>query len=367
MDKKGLLGFGLMRLPEKEGRIDIDETSRMVDLFLSSGFTYFDTAYAYGDGASEIAARDALVRRYPRSSYTLATKLCSLDTPEKMRDELRISLERTEAGYIDYYLLHAIRRNNIEPFDNAGIWDFVKEAKEKGLIRHYGFSYHDDPCYLDEMLALHPDVDFVQLQINYADWENPRVESRGCYEVARRHGKPVVIMEPVKGGTLANPPDEAKELFLSSDKEASFPSWALRFCGSLEGVLAILSGMSNMAQMEDNCRVMKDFRPLSSEERAVLRKVQALYSKSKEIPCTGCRYCTGGCPKGIDIPAIFRARNLALGEGAIQEALLSYHKATEGKGLASSCIHCAQCERKCPQGLPIISLLTECMGFFETK
>ena len=192
MDKKGLLGFGLMRLPEKEGRIDIDETSRMVDLFLSSGFTYFDTAYAYGDGASEIAARDALVRRYPRSSFTLATKLCSLDTPEKMRDELRVSLERTEAGYIDYYLLHAIRRNNIEPFDNAGIWDFVKEAKEKGLIRHYGFSYHDDPGYLDEMLTLHPDVDFVQLQINYADWENPRVESRGCYEVARRHGKPVV-------------------------------------------------------------------------------------------------------------------------------------------------------------------------------
>ncbi len=361
----GKLGFGLMRLPEKEGRIDLETTSEMVDLFLESGFTYFDTAYAYGEGASERAARDCLVKRHPRESFTLASKLCKLDDYSKMKEELRISLERSQAGYFDYYLLHALGQRNIDAFDEMDIWGFVKEAQAQGLVRRWGFSFHDSPEFLDELLEKHPDASFVQLQINYADWENPGVQSRACYEVARKHGKDIVIMEPVKGGALAAPQEEAQRLFNSHDPNASYASWALRFAASLDGVIAVLSGMSNLEQVIDNCKTMADFRPLDEEEREIIRKAQLLYAESSAIPCTACHYCTSGCPKAIPIPEIFKARNLALERGAIGEAKEAYLRATAGRGRASQCIACGQCERICPQSLKVIDLLKGCSSFFE--
>lgn len=365
--KNGKLGFGLMRLPQKEGEIDIEEVKKMVDLFLASGFTYFDTAYAYGEGASERAARDAIVRRYPRDAFTLATKLCKLDTPEMMHKELEISLERTEAKYFDFYLLHALSRNNIDAFNEANIWDFVEEAQEKGLIRRWGFSFHDSPEFLEKLLLEHPDASFVQLQINYADWNNPQIQSRACYEVARKYNKEIIIMEPVKGGSLANPSDQAKTLFQKYNPNASYASWALRFASSLEGVLAVLSGMSTLEQVEDNCSFMKDFVPLNKREYEIIQEVQKLYAESPRIACTACHYCTHGCPMQIRIPEIFAARNLVLENGDVNGAKLAYQKAVEGTSLASECVACGQCEGICPQGLKVIQKLAECAAFFEGK
>ena len=229
------LGFGLMRLPTMPGdpdAIDIEQTKKMVDLFMQAGLTYFDTAFVYGkDGASEKAAKEALVDRYPRDSFTLATKINAFlmaADEEECKRQFRISLERTGAGYFDFYLLHALQTNNYKKYDEYGIWDYVKGLKEEGLIKNYGFSFHATPQLLDEILTLHPDVDFIQLQINYADWENPSVTSRANYEVARKHGVPIVVMEPVKGGTLANPPVSVQEILREANPDASLPSWAIR-------------------------------------------------------------------------------------------------------------------------------------------
>ena len=356
------LGFGLMRLPQlADGKtIDVEQTKRMVDLFLEAGFTYFDTAYVY-DGSEE-AARAALVDRYPRESYTLATKLNAgipnLDEAGAKR-QFTTSLERTGAGYFDYYLLHALQRGGYKRYDEFHLWDFVREQKEKGLIKHYGFSFHADPALLDELLTDHPDVDFVQLQINYADWENPRVESRACWETARRHGKSVVIMEPVKGGALAEPTPDVRELLRAADPKASCASWAVRFAASLDGVITVLSGMSNIEQMQDNISYMKDFRPLGEAEQEVIRQARQVL-KDRSIPCTACRYCVDGCPKNIPIPEIFRVRNRGGGAAAGE-----YAAATNGKGKASDCIACGLCENACPQHLDIRELLANVAKEFE--
>ena len=363
----GKLGFGLMRLPQKKNVIDIEQVKKMVDLFLSSGFTYFDTAYAYGEGASERAARDAIIKRYPRDAFTLATKLCKLEPQSKMREELKISLQRSEAQYFDYYLLHAVSRNNIDAFNEQKIWDFVKEMQQKGLIKRWGFSFHDTPEFLEQILKEHPDASFVQLQINYADWNNPQIQSRACYEAARKHGKDIVIMEPVKGGTLADPIEEAKHLFKAYNPSASYASWALRFAASLEGVIAVLSGMSNMEQVEDNCSFMKEFQPLNSGEYEVIKKVQSLYVESPRIPCTACHYCTPGCPKNIPIPEIFAARNLVLEKGDVEGAKSLYREVIKEGNPPNACIACHQCERICPQGIKVIDKLVECHSYFEGK
>lgn len=359
------LGFGLMRLPKKGPFTDIEQTKKMVDAFLDAGFTYFDTAYVYL--GSEAAAKKALVSRYDRSAFTLATKVNVAVAPSEKaaRKQLTTSLERTGAGYFDYYLLHAIMENNYKKYEKFHLWDFAAEQKEKGVLKHIGFSFHAGPQLLDQILRDHPEVDFVQLQLNYADWENPSVQSRANYEVARKHGKPIVVMEPVKGGTLADPPAQVKKLFQDYAPEASCASWAIRFAASLDGVLTVLSGMSNTQQMEDNLSYMRDFQPLNADERKIIEQAQRLLGQSSAIACTACHYCTEGCPRQIPIPEIFSAANLHLANGQLDQARQQYAAAVEGRGKASACIACGQCERACPQHLKIIDNLKQCAGMLE--
>ena len=362
------LGFGLMRLPRLEdGKIDVEQVKVMTDLFYDAGMRYFDTAYVYE--GSEEAARQALVERYPRESYYLATKLNAgmpgIDE-EKAKQELATSLERTGAQYFDFYLLHALSRANVDKYDNYGLWDFVKQAKEEGKIRHYGFSFHDDPELLEELLTKHPDVEFVQLQINYADWESPSVHSREIYEICVKHNKPVVIMEPVKGGTLAQPPQSVLDLFHKADENASPASWAIRFCASLPGVMVVLSGMSNIDQMKDNLSYMKEFRALDEAEQKVILDVQEALAAIPQIPCTACRYCIAGCPMKINIPNIFSAMNRKMVFNQTEQAAVFYKRATAGDNSpASACVKCGLCEGVCPQHLPIRDLLEQCAAEFE--
>ena len=364
------LGFGLMRLPKtKNGRIDIEQTKKMVDLFMDAGLTYFDTAFVYDGGESERAAKAALVDRYPRESFTLATKLCAWQqspTEEAAKQQFYTSLERTGAGYFDYYLLHALQSSNYRIYDKYHIWDFVKEQKEKGRIRHWGFSFHSTPDVLDTILTEHPDVEFVQLQLNYADWENPDVTSRGNYEVARRHGKSSVVMEPVKGGALANPPVKVQKILREADKDASFASWAIRYAASLEGIITVLSGMSDLAQMKDNLSYMKNFRPLNETEQAAIRKAQEAMTGIASIPCTACHYCTAGCPRQIPIPEIFAARNKQLVWGQLEQGRREYEKATADVGTAADCIACGQCESACPQQIDVVTRLKDCATVFSS-
>lgn len=360
------LGFGLMRLPKKGLKTDIKQVKQMVDLFMEAGFTYFDTAFVYL--GSEAAIKKALVDRYPRESFTLATKLNALlmaPTEKSAKKQFYTSLQRTGAGYFDYYLLHAMMEGSYKRYDKFHLWDFVKEQKEKGLIKHIGFSFHAGPRLLDQLLREHPEVDFVQLQLNYADWENPSVASRANYEVARKHGKPVVIMEPVKGGSLANPSAAVKRLFEGCHEDMSCASWAIRYAASLDGILTVLSGMSDIRQMEDNLSYMKAFQPLVEEEQRIIEQVQKILSRSPEIACTACHYCTEGCPKQIPIPEIFAAMNKHLGSGKLSEAVADYQKAVEGAGQASACIDCKQCERACPQHLEITAYLKQCAQALE--
>ena len=354
------LGFGLMRLPRNaQGEIDVPQVCDMVDAFLDAGGTYFDTAFAYA--GSEEAIRKALVERYPRERYTLASKLFAANpnmTEQELKQEFNTSLERTGAGYLDFYLLHALQRSNYQTYEDNHLWDYVRELKEKGLIRHYGFSFHADPELLEELLTKHPDAEFVQLQINYADWENPGVQSRRNWEICKEHGKPVVVMEPVKGGILADPIDSVKAIFDEENNGVSYASWAVRYVAEKENILTVLSGMSSIEQMQDNLSYMRDFKPLSEHEEEVIRKAQKALDADQSIPCTACHYCTEGCPMNIPIPEIFSVVNRRKGSPEFRTTR-EYVIVTQGRGKASECIACGQCEAVCPQQLPIISLLEE--------
>ncbi len=357
------LGFGLMRLPKNpDGSIDIPQVCEMADRFIAAGGTYFDTAYVYDGGKSEEAFKAAVADRYPREAYTVCTKLAAflqnLDE-QSAKQEFTTSLERTGAGYFDYYLLHAIQRGNYKLYDQFHLWDFVAEQKAKGLVRHWGFSFHADHELLEELLEKHPEADFVQLQINYADWENPGVESRRNWEICKAHGKPVVIMEPVKGGVLADPIPTVKAIFDEAGGNRSYASWAIRYCAGLDMILTVLSGMSNLAQMEDNLSYMKNFQPLSPEEQRLIHRAQFALNDDKTIPCTACHYCTKDCPMQIPIPEIFTVENRKRGSAEFRTRR-EYGIVTEGRGKASDCIQCGQCESVCPQHLPIIQLLEKC-------
>ncbi|MBQ8925433.1 MAG: aldo/keto reductase [Clostridia bacterium] len=366
------LGFGFMRLPMLEDgeTTDIEQTKQMVDRFMAAGCTYFDTAYVYGkDGESEKAMRASLVERYPRDSFTIATKLnawLACNSEEEAKQQIYTSLERLGTDYVDFYLLHAIQDNNWKVYEDWHLWEYMEELKEKGLVKHWGFSFHATPELLEETLTKHPGAEFVQLQINYADMENPAVQSRACYEVARKHGKPVVVMEPVKGGTLATPPTPVEAVFKDADPNASNASWAIRYVATLDGVMTVLSGMSTLEQMEDNLSYMKDFQPLSRDELTVIGKAQKALDSIDQIKCTACHYCMPGCPMNIPIPDFFEAMNWHKIYGKTERAKGTYKRDSEKAGVkASECIACGQCEGACPQRLPIISLLEEVVATLE--
>ncbi len=363
-EKTMKLGFGLMRLPKTEdGKSDVEQTKKMVDLFMEAGGTYFDTAWGYGD--SEDTIRQALVERYPRDSYTLATKLAAWmgpKTKEEAEEQFDVSLKRTGAGYFDFYLLHNISTGRLHYFDDWDLWEFIKKKKAEGKIKHIGFSYHDNPEFLEEVLKAHPETEFVQLQINYADWEVAAVQSRGVYEVARKYNKPIVIMEPLKGGTLANPPEALQKIFKDANPDASFPSWGIRFAASLPGVITVLSGMSNVEQMEGNLAYMKDFKPLTEEEQKVVEKARDVLTSMPLIPCTNCRYCEKVCPNDISIASAFNALNQYRMYGDKEAAKGSYNFNAgflEHRTLCTECIECGQCAEACPQKIEVPEVLKE--------
>ena len=361
------LGFGLMRLPMTDGGIDIEQVKVMVDKFMDAGFRYFDTAFGYNNGDSERAAKAALVDRYPCDSFCLATKLpaWTAKNKEDAQQMFYTSLERTGAGYFDFYLLHNVGQGRLESFDKFGIWDFLAQRKAEGLIKHLGFSAHCTPEMLDAVLTAHPDMEFVQLQINYADWDSEGVQSRKCYEVARRHGKPVIIMEPVKGGMLAALPEPAAAPLKAARPDLSLASWGIRFAASLDGLVTVLSGMSSVEQMEDNLKLMQHFAPFDDNERAALRQTQDYLASLPSVPCTGCSYCVAGCPQSIVIPDVFTAYNQYKVYQNLVGAQRFYGFATRNGGKASSCIECGQCESVCPQSIHIIDELKNAAAALE--
>ena len=357
------LGFGMMRLPEKDGKIDIGHVYRMVDQYMQAGMNYFDTAYVYHGGHSEEAVREAIAKRYPRESFMVATKLPAwcMKAPEDRDRIFNEQLERCGLDYFDFYLLHSIEDGgNGETYEKLDCFSWGLQKKAEGKIRHFGFSFHGSPEYLEQVLDAHPEVEFVQIQLNYADWENPVVRSGKLYKILHSRNIPMIIMEPVKGGTLARLAPELEAKYRAARPDASVASWALRFVGSLPGVMTILSGMSTEEQMQDNIRTFTDFEPLTEKEMELVQEVRSIMLNVPQIGCTACRYCTDGCPMHIPIPDVFRAVNtMTLYQEVFRPKTFYGGLVGQGYGRASDCIGCGQCEGVCPQHLPIISLLKD--------
>lgn len=365
-DIKRNFGFGCMRLPMQKDEVDYKEFSSMIDTFLENGFNYFDTAHGYLEGKSETAIRECLVKRYPREQYILTNKLSSgyFESKEEIRPLFENQLEACGVAYFDFYLMHAQNAELYEKYEKCHAYETAQELKKEGKIRHLGISFHDKAAVLEQILSEHPEIEVVQIQFNYADYEDASVESRKCYEVCRKYEKPVIVMEPVKGGSLANLPAEAAEA-LGKAGGKSPASYAIRFAAGFEGIMMVLSGMGNMEQMEENIGFMKDFQPLSKEERDAVEQVRKILSAQDLIPCTGCRYCTDGCPRKISIPDLFACLN-ARKQYQDRNADYYYHSVhTINNGKASDCVKCGKCEHSCPQHLNIRELLEEVAREFE--
>ncbi|HIW75978.1 MULTISPECIES: aldo/keto reductase [Gordonibacter] len=364
------LGFGCMRLPlldaTDQTSIDVEQFKQMVDAFMEAGGTYFDTAFVYHEGASEKALKEALVQRYPRDAFTVATKCLAwaIDSKEEAQSNLTTSLERMGLDYVDFYLLHNVGGGRTAKFDEYGMWDFVKQKQEEGLIKNWGFSMHADADTLDALLTAHPDADFVQLQVNYLDWDDPVVQARACMDVAARHGVPVVIMEPARGGRLAELPESVAAPLVAADPDAPLVSWAYRFCMNLPNVLTVLSGMSTLEQARENAALLRESRPFSPDEQRALDEAVEVLRGLANIPCTNCRYCVKDCPQGVVIPEILALMNLELmtKNRDFVKGLYSWQAAP---GPASKCIACGACEAMCPQSINIIQHLEEAAEHFE--
>ena len=368
LSKMPKIGFGLMRLPETDGVIDIDKVCKMADAYLDAGFNYFDTAYVYHGGNSEKAVKEAIVRRHPRDSFTIATKLPawsihSFEDRDKIFNE---QLERCGVDYFDFYLLHSIEDgNNYDTYVKYDCFNWGIQKREEGKIKHFGFSFHGTPELLVEIVDNHPEIEFVQIQLNYADWDNPIVHSGELYQILAERNIPIIVMEPCKGGKLANHDEECTEILKSVRPDNSVASWAFRFVGSLPGVTTILSGMSTQEQMEDNMNTFRNFEPLSDEEKAAIDKVIEAMFRVEQVGCTACRYCVDGCPMGISIPDIISAINTRRKFPGDMRPQFFYNGLVSGKSHASDCIGCGQCEGVCPQHLPIIEILKEGAEMFD--
>jgi len=345
-------GFGFMRLPMTGEEVDIPQTTAMVDAFLEAGFNYFDTAHGYLGGQSELALKQCLTSRYPRDRYILTNKLSGnyFSTQEEIRPLFRQQLEACGVDYFDFYLMHAQSQQRFQQYKQAHAYETALELKAEGKIRHLGISFHDKAQVLDQILTEYPQIEVVQIQFNYVDFDDPKVESRKCYEVCRKHGKPVIVMEPVKGGSLVNLPEAAQRIYdrLGGGSNASY---ALRFAAGFEGMMMVLSGMSTLQQLQDNVNFMADFQPLNGREREAVDKVCAIFRNQGLVPCTGCRYCTEVCPQSIAIPDLFaRLNDKRQGQAADLQGI--------GGAGPENCVRCGQCEQICPQQLNIRQLLT---------
>lgn len=363
---KKKLGFGFMRLPMADGEIDLPQTCRMVDAFLNAGFNYFDTAHGYLQGKSELALKECLTRRYPREAYILTDKLTGdfFKTQADIRPFFESQLEACGVDYFDFYLMHAQGAGNYPHFRECRAYETALELKAEGKIRHFGISFHDTAQVLERILTDHPQIEVVQIQFNYVDYDDPAVQSREVYEVCRRFHKPVIVMEPVKGGNLVNLPEKA-QLILDQLHGGSPASYAIRYAAGFEGMAMVLSGMSSMEQMEDNISYMRDFQPLSKRELEAIDKVREVFKGMNLIPCTACRYCVDGCPMHISIPDLFAVMNT---KQIYHDWNADYYYGqvhTKMGGKASACVKCGKCEQACPQHLPIRELLTDVAREFE--